>query len=50
MLSAAVAITERYGGSVEVVLKKESASVPAPDDFIQELLTSADLVLTGTGD
>jgi hypothetical protein len=50
MRTAAQTLADADGGSVSVVLRKESPSVPLPDSFIQELLVSSDVVLTGTAD
>jgi hypothetical protein len=43
-------LQQKYGVSRVIKRKKKSASVPAPQEFIDELTKECDLVITGSGD
>ena len=40
----------KYGVSKVVKRRKRAASIPAPEEMVQELAATCDLVITGSGD
>ena len=40
----------QYGVSKVIKRRKRAASIPAPEDMVNELTASCDLVITGSGD
>jgi len=43
-------LVSRYGVRTVMKRRKRSASVPAPEEMIQEITGQCDLVITGSGD
>ena len=43
-------LVSRYGVRAVVKRRKRSASVPAPEEMIREVVGQCDLVITGSGD
>ena len=43
-------LVEKYGVASVVKRRKHSASIPAPDAIMAELVASCDAVITGSGD
>jgi hypothetical protein len=46
----AEALVSRHGVARVIKRRKRSASVPAPDEYVDELVRECDLVITGSGD
>jgi hypothetical protein len=41
---------QKHGAKTVIKRSKHAASVPAPDEVMQELISQCDLVITGSGD